>query len=298
MLSAARGHRRLRANVEGYSFISPWLLGFLIFTVGPMLASLYFAFTDYRAITSPNFTGLANFSRMAKDRYFLISLGNTAFYTFIGVPFFQISALLMALALNAKIHGTSVYRTIYYLPSVMPAVANAILWVWIFNPEFGFANVVLRWLGLPALSWLADPRLAKPCFILMGMWATGAGMLIYLAGLQGVPEALYEAADMDGAGTLRKFLYVTVPMITPTIFFNLVIGFIGSFQVFTTAYVATGGGPVNATLFYVLYLYQMAFQSFWMGYASALAWVLFVIILIFTVIQLQLSKRWVYYEIG
>ncbi|NPV09809.1 MAG: sugar ABC transporter permease [Anaerolineae bacterium] len=261
-----------------------------------MLASLYFAFTDYRAVTAPTFTGLANFSRMAKDRYFLISLGNTAFYTFLGVPAFQLSALLMALALNSKIHGTSVYRTIYYLPSVMPAVANAVLWVWIFNPEFGFANVVLRWFGLPGLAWLADPRLAKPCFIIMGMWATGASMLIYLAGLQGVPEALYEAADMDGAGTLRKFLYVTIPMITPTIFFNLVIGFIGSFQVFTTAYVATGGGPVNATLFYVLYLYQMAFQSFWMGYASALAWVLFVIILIFTIIQVRLSSRWVYYE--
>ncbi len=296
MASAIRLRRSLRANAEGYSFISPWLIGFFIFTVGPMLASLYFAFTDYRAVTSPTFTGLANFERMVKDRYFYISLGNTAFYTFLGVPAFQLSALLMALALNTKIHGTSIYRTIYYLPSVMPAVANAILWVWIFNPEFGFANVVLEWLGLPGLSWLADPQLAKPCFIIMGMWATGSTMLIYLAGLQGVPEALYEAAEMDGAGALRKFLYVTVPMITPTIFFNLVIGFIGSFQVFTTAYVATGGGPVNATLFYVLYLYQMAFQSFWMGYASALAWVLFVIVLIFTVIQVQLSNRWVYYE--
>lgn len=296
MASAVRLRRSLRANAEGYTFISPWLLGFLIFTVGPMLASLYFAFTDYRAVTAPTFTGLANFERMLHDRYFLISLGNTAFYTFLGVPAFQLSALFMALALNAKIHGTAVYRTIYYLPSVMPAVANAILWVWIFNPEFGFANVVLEWLGLPGLSWLADPKLAKPCFIIMGMWATGATMLIYLAGLQGVPESLYEAAEMDGAGTVRKFLYVTVPMITPTIFFNLVIGFIGSFQVFTTAYVATGGGPVNATLFYVLYLYQMAFQSFWMGYASALAWVLFVIVLIFTIIQVELSNRWVYYE--
>jgi multiple sugar transport system permease protein len=293
---AVNSHRRLRMNVEGYSFISPWLIGFIVFTVGPMLASLYFAFTDYRAVTAPVFVGLANFERMVKDRYFAISLGNTAFYTFLGVPAFQVSSLLMALALNAKIRGTSVYRTIYYLPSVMPAVANAILWVWIFNPEFGFANVVLDWLHLPQLRWLADPSLAKPCFIIMGMWATGAGMLIYLAGLQGVPEALYEAAQMDGAGTWGKFWHVTVPMITPTIFFNLVIGFIGSFQVFTTAYVATNGGPVNATLFYVLYLYQMAFQSFWMGYASALAWVLFVVILLFTFVQLRLSKRWVYYE--
>jgi multiple sugar transport system permease protein len=298
MLSYASSRRRLHANVEGYSFISPWLLGFFIFTVGPMLASLYFAFTDYRAITAPRFTGLANFSRMAADRYFLISLSNTAYYVFIGVPAFQLSALAMAMALNAKIKGTAVYRTIYYLPSVMPAVANAVLWVWIFNPDFGFANVVLGWLGLPPLRWLADPALAKPCFIIMGVWATGAGMLIYLAGLQGVSEALYEAAEIDGAGTWSRFRYVTVPMITPSIFFNLVIGFIGSFQVFTTAYVATGGGPVNATLFYVLYLYQMAFQSFWMGYASALAWVLFIIILLFTLVQLRLSRRWVYYEVA
>jgi len=298
MLSSARSRRLLRADIEGYAFVSPWLLGFLIFTAGPMLASLYLAFTNYRAVNVPAFTGLANFSRMFKDRYFLISLGNTAYYTFLGVPAFQVSALTMAMALNAKIHGTAVYRTIYYLPSVMPSVANAVLWVWILNPELGFANVVLRWLGLPPLRWLGDPALAKPCFILMGVWGTGASMLIYLAGLQGVPGALYEAAEIDGAGTWQKFLHVTVPMITPTIFFNLVMGFIGSFQVFTTAYVATGGGPVNATLFYVLYLYQMAFQSFWLGYASALAWVLFIIILLFTLLQLQLSRRWVYYEIS
>lgn len=287
---------RFRKNIEGYLFIMPWLLGFLIFTAGPMVASLCLSFTDYRALSPPQWVGLANLSRMIHDRYFWISLKNTAYYTFLGVPAFLITALVVALALNVKIHGVSIYRTIYYLPSITPTVATALLWVWIFNPDFGFANVVLESLHLPPLGWLADPALAKPCFIMMGMWGTGSTMLIFLAGLQGIPQSLYEAAEIDGASLWSRFTHISIPMLTPTIFFNLVMGIIGTFQVFSTAYVATGGGPVNATLFYVLYLYRMAFESFWMGYASSLAWVLFVIILIFTVIQLKLAQRWVYYE--
>ncbi len=300
VVSAARRTRalslRARDNIDGYIFIAPWLLGFIIFTVGPMIASLVLSFTDYRAVSAPHWAGLANFARMFHERYFLISLANTAYYTFLGVPCFLMTAFLVALALNTKVHGVAIYRTVYYLPSIMPTVASAILWVWIFNPDFGFANVAMRFLHLPTQKWLANPYLAKPCFIIMGMWETGATMLIFLAGLQGIPEALYEAAEIDGAGALRRFLHITIPMMTPTIFFNLVISIIGTFQVFSTAYVATNGGPVNATLFYVLYLYRMAFQSFWMGYASALAWVLFVIILVFTLIQWRLSQRWVFYE--
>ncbi len=288
--------RRILENLEGYLFILPWIVGFLVFTAGPMVASLYLSFTRYRLVSAAQWTGLANYIKLAHDRHFWIAMGNTAYYTFLGVPAFMVTALVVAVALNAKIHGTAVYRTIYYLPSIMPTVATAILWVWIFNPDFGFANVVLRFLHLPTLMWLADPKLSKPCFIIMGMWGTGPTMLIFLAGLQAVPDALHEAAQIDGAGPWRRFLSVTIPMLTPTIFFNMVISIIGTFQVFTTAYVATGGGPVSSTLFYVLYLYQQAFVSYEMGYASALAWVLFAIVLVFTLIQWVGAQRWVYYE--
>ena len=211
---------------------------------------------------------------------------------------FIATALTYALVLNTNVRGQGIYRTIFYIPSVVPAVASAIIWVWIFNPDLGFANVVLRWLGLPPLMWLNDPKLVKPCFIFMGLWGAGSGTLIFLAALQGVPTSLYEAATIDGAGPWRRFINVTLPLISPAIFFNLIMGIIGSFQVFTTAYVATAGGPINATLFLLLYLYRMAFESFWMGYASAIAWALFVILLIFTFIQVKGSQRWVYYEGG
>ena len=288
--------QRVRENIEGYLFIMPWLLGFVVFTAGPMIASLYLSFTNYRAVTAPKWIGTANFVRMAQDRYFWISLQNTFYYTFLGVPLFMLTALIVAIALNTKIHGVALYRTVYYLPAIMPTVATAILWVWIFNPDYGFANVVLRAIHVPTLGWLADPKLAKLCFIIMGMWGTGPTMLIFLAGLQGIPQTLYEGAEIDGAGVWSKFWHITIPMLTPTIFFNLVISIIGTFQVFTTAYVATGGGPINATLFYVLYLYRQGFESFFMGYASALAWILFIIILIFTMLQLKFAQRWVYYE--
>jgi multiple sugar transport system permease protein len=293
---AERIGRRRWNTVLAYLFISPWLLGFLIFTAGPMVASLFLAFTGYRAIGAAEFTGLRNFQRLVNDEYFWISLYNTSFYTFIGIPLFLITSLLYALLLNTTVRGISLYRTIYYLPSLMPAVANAIIWVWIFNPEFGFANAVLRWLGLPTLGWFADPKLAKPSFIIMGLWGAGSQTLIFLAALQGIPHILYEAAVIDGANVWQRFFRITLPMLTPSIFFNLVVSIIASFQVFTTAFVATGGGPINATLFYLLYLYRMAFESFFMGYASALAWVLFLIILFFTLLQVKTSGLWVYYE--
>ena len=285
-------------RVEGYLFILPWLVGFFVFTAGPMLASLLLSFTDFRGIGGFPFTGLANYQRMVAEEHFWVSLHNTIYYTFLGVPLFLAAALTYALLLNTGVRGIAAYRTVYYLPSVTPLVANAVIWLWILNPDFGFANVALHALGLPELGWFTDPDLAKPSLILIGLWGAGSSTLVFLAALQGTPEALYEAATIDGAGRWARFVHVTLPMISPAIFFNLIMGIIGTFQVFTTAYVATGGGPLNATLFYLLYLYQMAFQSFWMGYASALAWVLLVIILIFTAIQFVGARRWVYYEGG
>jgi len=288
--------RRRWNSIQAYLFISPWLLGFFIFTAGPMVYSLLLSFTNSRGVGAVEFTGLHNYQRLVNDEYFWVALYNTSFYTFLGIPLFLMTSLAYALLLNTKVRGISLYRTVYYLPSLMPAVANAIIWIWIFNPQFGFANAVLHWFGLPPLGWFADPQLAKPSLILMGLWGAGSQTLIFLAALQGIPEILYEAAVIDGATVFQRFFHITLPMLTPSIFFNLIVSIIGSFQIFTVAYVATGGGPINSTLFYLLYLYDMAFKSFFMGYASALAWVLFLIILVFTFIQVKTSGLWVYYE--
>jgi multiple sugar transport system permease protein len=285
-----------RIAIAGYLFVLPWLLGFVIWTAGPMLASIGIAFMKWEVIKPPEFVGFQNFVDLFQDPLFLICLYNTAFYTFIGVPLQLLVALLTALLLNTKVRGIALYRTVYYLPSVTPVVASAMLWLWIFNPEFGLANAFLDKLGLPTQLWLLDPNLAKPAFVLMSLWGVGGAMVIFLAGLQGVPTELYEAASIDGASTLQGFWNITLPLLTPVIFFNLLIGLIESFQIFSSAFIMTDGGPQNRTLFYVLYLYRNGFQYFQMGYASALAWVLFVIILIFTIIQFRMSKRWVHYE--
>lgn len=276
--------------------ILPWLLGFVIFTAGPMLASAALAFTSYDILTPPRLVGLSNFTRMLNDELFTMSLYNTAFYTFIGVPLHIFVALLAAMLLNVKAPGIRFYRTAYYMPSITPSVANALLWLWIFNPDFGLANVVMSSLSLPPQRWLWDVNLAKPSFILMSLWALGSQMITFLAGLQNVPPHLHEAASIDGANAFQRWRLITLPMLSPIILFNLIMAVIGSFQVFNVAYIATEGGPENATLFYVLYLYRNGFEYFKMGYASALAWVLFVIILVFTLIQFKLSNRWVYYE--
>jgi len=276
----------------------PWLLGFLVWVVGPMIASAVMSFTEWKILTPPEWVGLGNFVKMFRDPIFKLSLWNTVYYTFLGVPIFLVASLATALVLNLNLRGMSLYRTLYFVPSLTPAVANALLWVWIFNPDFGLANAFLGSIGLPPQKWLFDVRLAKPSFIIMGLWGVGQQMIVFLAGLQGIPTELYEAASIDGANSWQRFRNITIPMLSPTIFFNLVIGIIGSFQVFTTAFIATGGGPQNATLFYVLYLYRNAFQYFKMGYASALAWVLFLIVLTFTLIQFRLARRFVYYEMG
>ena len=285
-----------RRNIEGYLFISPWILGFLIFTLGPIIASLLMSFTNWDVVTPPSWVGAANYKSMMSDELFRKALINTVYYTAFSVPLGMITALSLALLLNQKLKGTYIFRTIYYLPAVTSGVAVALLWRWIFNPEFGVANYILLKFGLPALGWLSDPKWAMPALIIMSIWGVGNGMLIYLAGLQGIPTELYEAAEIDGAGPRRKFWSITLPLLTPTIFFNMVMSIIGSFQVFTNAYVMTGGGPANATLFYVLYLYRNAFEWFKMGYASALAWVLFIIILIPTLLQFKFANKWVHYQ--
>ncbi|NPV08108.1 MAG: sugar ABC transporter permease [Anaerolineae bacterium] len=276
---------------------APWIVGFFTLTLGPMLASVYFSLTDYSVLQPPRFVGLDNFRVMFFEdpRYFTV-LYNTMYYTVLHVPLSMILALTVAILLNQGLPGENVLRTIYYMPSVVSGVAVSMLWLWLFDPNLGLVNVVLGWVGIQGPVWLMDPNWSKPALVLMSMWGIGGQMVIFLAGLQGVPQEMYEAAMVDGASWWHKIRFVTVPLITPTIFFNLIMGVIGSFQVFTSAYVMTNGGPVNSTLFYVLYLYESAFRYFEMGYACALAWVLFFIIMAFTLVQFYTSGKWVYYE--
>ncbi len=287
-----------REAIDGYLFIAPWLLGFILWVAGPMIASIVLSLMRWDLFSPPVWVGLENFKQLFRNPLVGISLWNTAFYTFLSVPLNLIVALTTALLLNQRLRFQAWFRTFFYLPSIMPAVANAVLWFWILNPEVGLANALLRMLGLPELQWLWHPATAKPSFILMGLWGTGNTMVIFLAGLQGIPQSLYEAAEIDGANGWQRFRAVTIPMLSPVILFNLVLGIIGSFQIFTSAYLLTNGGPQNSTLFTVLYLYRLGFEQFNMGFASALAWLLFAIILVFTLAQLRLSRAWVYYEGG
>jgi multiple sugar transport system permease protein len=285
-----------REAITGYLFIAPAVLGFLLWTAGPMLASVWLATTDWDLIRAPRPVGLANVARLLADDLFWASLRATAYYTAVHVPLALGLAFLLALLMNVPVRGIGFFRTVYYLPTMVPAVANALLWVWIFNSEFGLLNMALGAVGLPKVAWLQDSDWAMPALIVMSLWTLGATMVIYLAGLQGVPQHLYEAAEIDGAGALARFRHVTVPMLSPIIFFNLILQIIGSFQVFTTGYIMTRGGPDNATLFYVLYLFQNAFQYFKMGYAAALAWVLFFIVLALSLLVFRYVGRMVHYE--
>jgi multiple sugar transport system permease protein len=281
---------------DGWLFASPFVIGVLVFWAGPMVYSLFLVTQDWNLLNPPTFAGLRNILALFDDPLVGTSLYNTAFYTFIGVPLQLIVAFSLALALNQGIRGLSVYRVIFYLPAITPAVASAVVWVQIFNPEFGVTNHVMRFFGMRPVQWLFEPALAKPAFIIMSIWAIGPMMIIFLAGLQNVPKELIEAAAIDGAGMWQRFRHITVPLMSPILFFNLVIGIIGSFQVFTSAYVMTRGGPQNATLFMVLYIYLSGFQLFKMGYATTLAWLLFWIIMFFTFLQFRFANRWVYYE--
>jgi multiple sugar transport system permease protein len=283
-------------NVIGYLFVSPWILGFLLFTGGPIIASFVISTYDWNLLSAPSFVGLENYNTLIHDPLFFQSMKVTILYTLGSVPLVLTAALLVAMLLNQKVKGIGLFRTIFYLPTVVAGVAVSLLWSWIFNPDFGLLNQVLGWVGIEGPKWLFDENWALPSLIIMSIWGFGGAMVIFLAGLQDVPVMLYEAAEIDGASRLGKFWHVTLPMISPVILFNSVMGVIGSFQVFTQAYVMTEGGPNNATLLMVLYIYQNGFKYFKMGYASALSVVLFVIILAITLLQFRLSQKHVHYD--
>ena len=281
-----------------YLFIAPWVIGFTIFTAGAMLFSLYISMNDTDLLSTSEFVGLGNFAKTFQEKLFYKSLGVTFTYTMMVVPIGTLVALAIAMLLNQKVEPIALWRTIYYLPAVVSGVAVALLWGWVLNPEFGLVNQGLRLIGIQGPRWFASEEWAIPGVVLIAVWGTGTNMLLYLAGLQAVPTELQEAARIDGANAWQVFRNVTLPLITPTIFFNVVTNIIASFQVFTTAYVLTQGGPNNATLTMVLYLYRESFQLFHFCYASALAWMLFAIILVFTMVLLRSSSFWVHYEGG
>ncbi len=282
--------------IKGALFIGPWFAGFLLFTVYPILASAYYSFTRYDIVRQPIFVGLANYGEILfADDMFRVVLANTLYMVVIGVPASLAVAFCIATLLNARMRFRSVFRTIFFIPSIVPVVATAMVWLWIYNPRYGLINSFLASMGLQAIPWLSSPILAKPSLIIIQAWAQGSAIVIFLAALQDVPSSLYDAATVDGANRWQQFWHVTAPMCTPAILFNLLIGLIATFQSFTLPWLLTGGGPNSATEFYGLYLYRNAFLFFKMGYASALAWLLFVIIVVVTVIIFRTSARWVYY---
>lgn len=288
-----------REAIEGYLWIAPWVIGFLVFSIGPIIASLYLSFTEYSIGGTPTWIGLQNFTTaFFDDDLFWPSLGRTGYFALASVILGVSGSLLAALLLNQNLRGRSVFRALYYLPSLTPVVAMAILWQWLLHPQVGMVNYLLYEVGINGPGWLTNKAWAIPSMILITLWSSigGGRMIIFLAGLQGVPKELHEAAEIDGAGTIQRFFNVTLPLISPVIFFNTILGVIGSFSVFSLAYVATNGGPNYGTWFYMLHLYNNAFSYFQMGYASALAWIFFVIIAVLSYIQIKLSDRLVYYE--
>ncbi len=289
--------RRTRQTIEGYLFIAPWIIGFIVFTAGPVVASFGLSFFKWSLIRPPRFVGIENYVTMfTNDPLFWQSLQVTLIYVAVAVPLQIAFALFLAILLNQRVRLIPIFRTAFYLPSVVSGVAIAVLWLWLYQPELGLINDLLGKLSIEGPAWLISKRWALPAIIGASLWTVGGTMIIFLAGLQDIPQHLYEAAALDGAGELAKFRHVTLPMLSPVIFFNLVLGLIAAFRMFELPLVMTEGGPLNATMFYALYLYLSAFKFLKMGYAAALAWVLFIIIMIVTAMQLRLARRWVYYE--
>jgi multiple sugar transport system permease protein len=286
-----------REELLFYLCISPWLIGLFLFVLGPMIASLFYSLTRWDLLSQPEFVGLANYERMlTRDPLFYQALKVTTIFTLAYVPLEMIGGLGLALLMNRSMRSISAFRTIFYLPTVLSGVAFVVVWMWLLHPTAGLINATLARFGIDGPRWLTDPDTALIALLMMSVWGLGRAAVIYLAGLRGVPREFYEAASLDGASRVRAFFAITLPLISPTIFFNLLLSVIATFQTFTSAFVATDGGPLNATLFYVLYLYRQAFRFFNMGYASALAWVLFVVILILTLIIVRSARSWVYYE--
>jgi multiple sugar transport system permease protein len=290
---------RFRKLLQGLLFVSPWLVGFLVFTLVPLATSIYFSFHRYDLMRPPSFVGLTNYVRMfTEDPRFANSVYNTVFYVGLSAPLGVMSAFLLANLLNTRIAGRSIFRALFFFPSIVPAVVTAMIWRFLLNVQYGAINSTLVGLGLPRIPFLSNPQLAKPSLILIFMWAQGNQMVIYLASLQDVPRSLYEAATMDGANAWHKFWNVTVPLCTPVILFNLIMSFIGGIQSFVLPWLLTDGGPNLATEFLAIHLYRNAFEWLHMGYASALAWVMFISIVVLTIILFKTSGHWVYYGSG
>jgi len=306
-LRAIWGSRWTRRNtITGLLFVSPWLLGFLVFELYPIVASGYYSLTKYSMTQPPEWVGLQNYIELfTDDPIFYTSLWNTFYYVVAFISLSTVLAVGMALLMNVKVRGIAFYRTLFYVPSIVPIVAASMLWIWVLNPQYGLMNTILGGIGLPRLGWLSSPVWSKPGLIIMSLWGVGTPMLIYLAALQDIPQELYEAAVMDGANAVQKIRHVTIPLLTPAIFFNAVTQLIVAFQYFTPAYVMSTrwagqaggnpGGPVDSTVFYALLLYRYAFVYFKMGYASAMAWILFVVVLVLTILLFRTSTRWVHY---
>jgi multiple sugar transport system permease protein len=299
-LRMAGTRRRRSAEMKnlpkGLFFISPWIFGFLLFTVTPVLLSLYWSFCRYSLLKPAVFHGLANYRQMVHDGDFWKSLGVTLYYASMALPASMIVSLGLALLLNQKIKGQGIYRTLIFLPSLVPIVASALLWMWIFNSRYGLLNEMLAKIGISGPGWLTDARWAMPSLALMSLWSTGHTVIIYLAGLQDVPTELYESAEIDGANSWHRLWHVTIPMITPVIFFNLIMAIIGTFNVFAMPYMMTAGGPAHSTYFYAMYLFDNAFVFLKMGYACALAWIQLIIVLVLTIFAFMTARRWVHYQ--
>src|SRR5262245_9623299 len=289
--------REARAAIRGWAFISPWLIGFMLFTAIPIGLSFYYSLCSYSLLQPPLFKGLENYRTLWNDEVFWKALRNTAIYGAFALPLGMAIALGVAMLLNSKIRGVSIYRTIVFLPSLVPMVASAMLWLWLFNAKLGLVNTFLMSLGVSnPPGWLVDVHWAMPALIIMSLWGVGNTVVIYLAGLQDVPRELYEAAEIDGASQVRQVWHVTLPSISPVIFFNLIMSIIGTMQLFATPCILTGGGPDRATLLYTVHLYKTAFEYLKMGQASAMAWVQLLIVLLLTAVAAWTSKRWVHYQ--
>jgi multiple sugar transport system permease protein len=287
-----------REAVRGYLFISPWLLGLLAFQLIPLVMVFYFSFTKYSVLTEPEWVGVSNYLKIfTKDDLFLKSVWNTVYIVALSVPARLVIAFIMALFLNQKVRGLGIFRTIYYLPMIVPIAATAVLFEWMFQPRYGVINFFLTGVGLPAVNWLATTTWSKPSIVIVSVWRIGEAVILFLAGLQGISQELYEAAEVDGAKSMAKLFRITIPLITPTILLQVIIEVIHIFQSFVWSFSMTEGGPLNSSLTYVLYIYRKAFQHFQMGYASALSVLLFILVLVLTALIFQTSDRWVYSEV-
>jgi len=291
-----RLHKKIREGIFGYLFASPWIIGFFGFTIIPLLTSLFYSFTNYNTLNDPAFVGFDNYLYLImNDQVFWKALGNTLFHVVLATPFSIILGILVALVLNKPIRGIGIWRTIFYLPNVVSSVAMALLWVWIFNKDFGLLNQFLGLFGITEINWLGDPQIAKISLILLGAWGAGVTALFFLGALKSIPHELYEAADIAGTSKFSQFFHITLPLITGTILFMLVTTVIGAFQVFTLSYIMTGGGPEQSTYYLGYYLFDKGIMEKQMGYASAISWILFSIVLLVVWAIFKSSKKWVFY---